>query len=100
MRTQHAVLDVGFKNCVLCERIVAIQDVGSNPVKRMRDRALEDNRLVDASAGRKEKSIIVMDSGHLIVSSLGPYTLQERLKAATFEALLADQELEEGEFVS
>lgn len=100
-RGQAQVLDVGFKNYVLCDRIVAIQGgVGSLPVKKMRDRALQLNLLVDASAGRKEKSIIIMDSGHLIISSLGSYTLQERLRNATFLSALGHQELEEGEFVS
>lgn len=95
-----AQLDVGFKNSVLCDRIIAIQDVSSLPVRRMRDRALQMNMLVDSSAGRRERSIVVMDSGHLIVTSIGPLKLQERLKNATLQSALAHQELEDGEFVS
>lgn len=99
-RNQVSILDVGFKNYVLCDRIVAIQEVGSLPVKRMRDRAMQMNLLVDASAGRKEKSVIVMDSGHVVISHLGSITLGERLKQGTFQSVLGLQELEEGEFVS
>ncbi len=95
-----ATLDVGFKNYVLCERIIAIQEVNSLPVRRMRDRAVQMNMLVDASAGRRERSIVVMDSGHLVVTSIGSTKLQERLINATLQSAVARQELEEGEFVS
>ena len=94
------LLDVGFKNYILCDRIIAIQEVTSLPVRRMRDRAVQDNMLVDASAGRRERSIIVMDSGHIVVSSLGSGTLQERLKNVFLQDELARHELVEGEFVS
>ena len=99
-RGKEPVLEVGFKNYVLCDRIVAIQDVSSLPVRRMRDRALQSNLLVDASAGRKEKSVVIMDSGHVVISSIASQTLAERLINVTIYSALAEQEIEEGEFVS
>ena len=93
-------LDVGFKNFVACDRIVAIQEISSLPVRRMRDRAEQMNMLIDASAGRREKSLIVLDSGQVVVSSLVSTTLVERLRSVTLQSTLSRQELEDGEFVS
>ena len=97
---QGNTLDVGFKNYVPCDRVVAIQEIGSLPVRRMRNRAEKENRLIDASAGRREKSLVVLDSGHVVVTSVLSTTLQERYKFAPLQAAISKQELEEGEFVS
>ncbi|MBI3295722.1 MAG: DUF370 domain-containing protein [Deltaproteobacteria bacterium] len=97
---QGNTLDVGFKNYLPCDRIVAIQEINSSPVRRMRNRAEQENRLIDASAGRREKSLIVLDSGHVVVTSVLSTTLQERFKVAPLQSALSRQELEEGEFVS
>jgi hypothetical protein len=96
-RAQKRLINVGHGNYVLCDRVVAVLESGSLPVKRYRERALEENRLVDATAGRKTRSIVVIDSGHLILSALATQTLQERL-ATVGELSPADAEIQLGEF--
>lgn len=96
------LINVGFGNLVMAHRIVSIMEANSLPMKRLREKASEKNILVDATAGRKMRSVVVMNSGHLIVSALSPQTLGERLCSDNkiFNANLADLEWEEGEFVS
>lgn len=94
-------IHVGFGNFVLRTRIIAVLESGSNPIKRVRERAENDNRLIDATAGRKTRSVLVTDSNHVILSALAPQTLNERLEpGATRFSSHADREMEEGEFVS
>ena len=102
----HEAVNVGHGNFVLAERIVAILESGSLPMKRLRERAAEENMLVDATAGRKTRSVVVTDSRHVVLSALAPATLHERLQemvgvGGRVSALSAAQrEREEGEFVS
>lgn len=72
-------VNVGYGNLVRPERIIAILEAKSLPVKRLRDRAVEENRLIDATAGRKMRSLIVIDSGHVVLSALSPQALDDRL---------------------
>lgn len=93
-------VNVGHGNFLLAERIVAILESGSLPMKRLREKAAEENMLVDATAGRKTRSIVVTDSRHVVLSALAPGTLQERLQEGRLLPSAAQRELEEGEFVS
>ena len=95
-----STINVGHGNFLLVERIVAILESGSLPMKRLRERALEGNMLVDATAGRKTRSLIVTDSKHVILSALAPHTLQERLQEGRLWMTPAQLEVKEGEFVS
>ena len=92
-------LSIGHGNYVLTERIVAILEVGGLGMKRLRECASIENRLVDATAGRKTRALVVTDSNHVILSALAPQTLQERLSSPPSH-LLSQLELREGEFVS
>ena len=95
-----AILNVGHGNYLLASRIVAILESGSLPMKRMREKAAEFNLLVDATAGRKTRSLIITDSNHVILSALAPQTVQERLLEGKLWLTPAELEREEGEFVS
>lgn len=99
-KTNHMSLNVGHGNFIMASRIVAILEPGSLPMKRLRERSFQLNRLIDATAGRKMRSIIIMDSQHLILSALAPQTLHERLQGDRLWMSRAQLELEEGEFVS
>ena len=93
-------LNVGHGNYLLVERIVMILESGSLPMKRLREKACDENRLVDATAGRKTRSIVITDSKHVVLSALAPQTLQERLHEGRLWMTPAQLEMEEGEFVS
>ncbi|HDT14905.1 MAG TPA: DUF370 domain-containing protein [Firmicutes bacterium] len=72
------VLNVGFDNGVMIERIVGIIAVNSTPVKRAIDAAKKNGMLIDATHGKKIKSVIIMDSNHCVLSALQAETLINR----------------------
>ncbi len=62
----------------MATRIVAIVTPGSAPMKRLREDAKNEQRLVDATHGRKTRAIIITDSNHVILSAVQPETLSQR----------------------
>ncbi len=72
------LISIGFGSYVSLERIVAAVDPGSNPIKRTVSQAREDGKLIDATYGRKTETVLVMDSGHVILCPLAPEALAER----------------------
>lgn len=96
-------LNLGHGNFLVSGRIVAILEPGSLPMKRLREKACEQNMLIDATAGRKTRSILVTDSKHVILSALAPQTLHDRLSGPSSgrgSISAAMLEIEHGEFVS
>jgi regulator of extracellular matrix RemA (YlzA/DUF370 family) len=73
------LINIGFGNTVISHRVVAVVMPGSAPMKRLRERATQADRLVDATQGRKTRSIIITDSNHIILSAVHPETLSQRL---------------------
>jgi len=74
------ILKIGFENVVSSNRIVVIVNPNSAPVKRMIKRAKEGGKLIDATGGKPTRSAIVMDSEHVILSSISPGKLGERME--------------------
>ena len=74
-----ALLNVGFDNTVAAERIVAIVSADPSPIRRLREAANRHQKLVDATNGRRTRTVIITDSDHVVLSSLQPETLAERL---------------------
>jgi regulator of extracellular matrix RemA (YlzA/DUF370 family) len=80
------LLNIGFGNTVAAERVIAIVSPNSAPMKRLKDEAKDEKRLIDATHGRKTRSIIVMDSNHIVLSAIQAETISQRyttLKAST-----------------
>ena len=80
------LLNIGFGNTVAAERVVAIVSPNSAPMKRLKDEAKDEKRLIDATHGRRTRSIIVMDSNHIVLSAIQPETISQRyttLKGST-----------------
>jgi regulator of extracellular matrix RemA (YlzA/DUF370 family) len=73
------LVNVGHGNIVLAHHIVAIVALDSLPVKRLIENAKGSTKLVDATNGRRTRAVIVTESDHLILSSLEPATLAQRL---------------------
>jgi regulator of extracellular matrix RemA (YlzA/DUF370 family) len=73
------LVNVGHGNVVVADQIVAIVALDSLPVKRLIDNAKGSSKLVDATNGRRTRAVIVTESDHLILSSLEPATLAQRL---------------------
>lgn len=72
------LIPIGYGNVIVAQRIVAIIAPDSSPVKRLREEALNAGKLVDATHGRRTRSIIVTDSDHVILSALQPETISMR----------------------
>ncbi len=76
------LINIGFGNIVAANRLVAIVSPGSAPVKRMVQEAREQGMLVDAAYGRRTRAVLVMDSGHIVLSALLPETVANRMDTA------------------
>ncbi|MCD7982974.1 MAG: DUF370 domain-containing protein [Desulfovibrio sp.] len=72
------LINIGFGNYVLAGRVVGIVNPSSSPMKRLREDARAEGRLIDATQGRKTRSILVTDSNHVILSSIQPETISQR----------------------
>ena len=77
------LINIGFGNVIVAERIVSVILPSSSPARRLKDDAREEGRLVDATQGRRTRSIIITDSNHVILSSVQVETLTQRLGPAT-----------------
>lgn len=75
---KQRLLNIGFGDVVAVERVVAIISPASAPMKRMKDDAKKNQRLVDATHGRKTRSVIIMDSRHVVLSSVQVETISNR----------------------
>ncbi len=73
------LINIGYGNMISASRIVTIVSPESAPIKRLIQEAKNDGRAVDATYGRKTRAVIVMDSGHVILSSLITDTLAARI---------------------
>jgi len=73
-----ALLNIGFGNTVVASRIISIVTPGSAPMKRLKEDAKEEKRLIDATQGRRTRSIIITDSNHVILSAIQAETISQR----------------------
>ncbi|RLG10378.1 DUF370 domain-containing protein [Candidatus Pacearchaeota archaeon] len=81
------LLNIGFGNFVVADRIIAIVNPNSAPMKRLKEEAKETKRLIDATQGRKTRSIIITDSNHVILSAIQAETVAQRLMSDSLERL-------------
>ena len=72
------LISIGFGSMIAATRLLAIVTPESAPIKRLGQEAKERGMLIDASFGRKTKAVLVMDSGHVVWSSLTPEQLTDR----------------------
>ena len=85
-----SVFSVGFDNYVARERVIAVLCSDSSATKRAIQEARKDGTLIDATQGRKTKSVVFMDDGRLVLSGLGPETLAKRMETPVAEVADAD----------
>jgi regulator of extracellular matrix RemA (YlzA/DUF370 family) len=74
------MLNIGYGNLVSAARVIAIVSPQSSPMKRLREEAGGRGKLVDATQGRRTRSILVTDSDHVILSAINPETIAARLE--------------------
>lgn len=73
------MIDIGFKSLVSADKILAVITPDSSPVKRMIQEAREKGKLIDATYGRKTESVLVLENDHVMLSSLEPQKIAERM---------------------
>ncbi|MFD1414653.1 extracellular matrix/biofilm regulator RemA [Oceanobacillus jeddahense] len=74
-----SLINIGFGNVVSANRIISIVSPESAPVKRIITVARENNKLVDATYGRRTRAVIITDSDHVVLSAVQPETVGQRL---------------------
>jgi extracellular matrix regulatory protein A len=72
------LINIGFGNIVSANRVNAIVSPDSAPIKRIMTDARERGDLVDATYGRRTRSVIILDSGHIVLSAIQPETVANR----------------------
>lgn len=73
------LINIGFGNIVSAERIISIVSPESAPIKRIVQEAKDSKMAIDATYGRRTRSVIIMDSGHIILSAVQPETIAGRV---------------------
>ena len=73
------LLNIGFGNIVAANRIISIISPESAPIERIIQEAREKGMLIDATYGRRTRAVVVTDSGHVVLSSIQPETVANRL---------------------
>lgn len=73
------LINIGFGNLVAAQRLLTVISPDSAPIKRLIQEARERGMLIDASYGRKTRSVLIMDTDHVILSAVQPETIAGRL---------------------
>lgn len=72
------LVNIGYGNMVMASKVVAVLSPDSAPMRRLKDEAKEQKRLLDATQGRKTRAIIITDSDHVVLSAVQVETLMQR----------------------
>ena len=89
------LINIGFGNIVSAARVIAIVSPESSPIKRTIQEARDKGMLIDATYGRRTRAVIIMDSNHVVLSSVQPETVSHRV--GTKELSAAGAACEEAE---
>ena len=87
-------INIGSGNMVAAERVIALASPDSAPIKRLVSEAKEEGRVIDASCGRRTRTVIVTDSDHVILSALPPETIAARIDGSAQNAEFPDENSE------
>jgi regulator of extracellular matrix RemA (YlzA/DUF370 family) len=82
---QTKLLNVGYGNVVTRARVIAVVSAQSSASRRLREDASQRGKLVDATQGRRTRSILVMDSDHVVLSAVNPETVAARIESEDVE---------------
>ena len=72
------LVNIGFGNIIAANKIVAIVSPESAPIKRMVQEAKDEKTAIDATCGRRTRAVLIMDSGHIILSAVQPEDVQNK----------------------
>ncbi len=78
-------INIGFGNVVSTDKVIAVVSPDAAPVKRMIQTSKEQHQCIDATQGRKTRTVLVMDSGHIVLSALVQDTILKRLNGSSVD---------------
>lgn len=87
------LINIGFGSVVCAGRVLAVLSPESAPIKRVIQEARERSMLIDASYGRRTRSVLLMDTDHVILSAVLPETITARLEGRTVDEAQTEDEL-------
>ena len=73
------LVNIGFGNVVNSDRVISIVSSDSAPIKRMVQEAKDAKTAIDATYGRRTRAVLIMDSGHIVLSAVQPETVAARM---------------------
>jgi len=77
-KKQLSLISLGFNNVVVKDKIVAVVAPEAAPIKRLKEEARQNKKLIDATSGRRTRAVIVTESNHVILASVQPETIAQR----------------------
>jgi regulator of extracellular matrix RemA (YlzA/DUF370 family) len=77
------LINVGFGNIVFANRVLVIVSPESAPIRRNVQEAKDRNLLIDATYGRKTRAVLILDTGHVVLSAIQPETMANRIGVKT-----------------
>ena len=86
------LVNVGYGNNVNADRLLAIVSPDSAPIRRLVQDARDETRVIDATCGRKTRAVLIMDSGHVVLSPLQPETMAARIEDRSNKGLIDHEE--------
>ena len=79
------MINVGFGNSVVASRVLLVVNPKSSPIKKLKDEAKIQKKLIDVTEGRKTRSIIILDTSHVILSAIQPETINLRFTSSPLD---------------
>ncbi len=84
---ENELINIGFGNVILASRVIAILAPDSAPMKRLKEEARNNGKLLDATHGRRTRAIIITDSDHIVLSAIQPETVAQRFTSENEDKL-------------
>jgi hypothetical protein len=83
----YRMINIGYGNAVAASRVLVVINPKSSPAKKIKEEAKNQKRIIDVTEGRRTRSIIVLDSLHVILSSIQPETITQRFNLTALQSL-------------
>ncbi len=87
------LVHVGFGNVIAVNRVIALLSINQQPIKRLIREAREKERLIDATHGRKAKTAVLFETGHIMLAAVTVETIAHRLASTS---ILSEEKVETG----
>ncbi len=87
------LIHVGFGNVIAVNRVIALLSINQQPIKRLIREAREKDRLIDATHGRKAKTAVLFETGHIMLAAVTAETIAHRLASTS---IMSEEKVEAG----